>query len=125
MIETWGRGTIKIAELMAGAGRPPPEFETRAGEVVVRFRPPRYVPPARTDQTLSPLQREFLAVLASSGPLRLGQLMQALGPRVAESTLQDSLQLLRRLGLVTLQGQRRSSRWTLVRASTRTGDLDE
>ncbi|MHB9038897.1 MAG: ATP-binding protein [Armatimonadota bacterium] len=37
IIETWGRGTIKIRELAASAGLAPPEFHCRTGEVVVRF----------------------------------------------------------------------------------------
>jgi ATP-dependent DNA helicase RecG len=41
VIESWGRGTIKMIELAAQAGLPPPEFEAGTGEVLVRFRVPR------------------------------------------------------------------------------------
>jgi ATP-dependent DNA helicase RecG len=41
IIEHWGRGTLKMRELCAEAGLPPPEFEASKGDVVVRFRPPR------------------------------------------------------------------------------------
>jgi ATP-dependent DNA helicase RecG len=115
MIEAWGLGTLKIAESMAGAGLPPPEFETGMGAVVVRFRPTRYVPPTRTDHNLSPLQREILSVLASSGPSSFRQIAGALAEPVVRRTLQDNLQLLRQLGLVTVEGERRWARWSLVR----------
>ena len=47
IIEAWGRGTIKMAELAASAGLPRPEIEDAGGCVTVRFRPSRYVPPQR------------------------------------------------------------------------------
>lgn len=37
LIEQWGRGTLKIRELVERAGLPSPEFEERTGELVVRF----------------------------------------------------------------------------------------
>lgn len=39
IIEAWGRGTIRMRELLEAAGLPAPEFECDAGEVLVRFRP--------------------------------------------------------------------------------------
>lgn len=39
-IETWGRGTLKIAELMRAAGREPPTIITESGYVTVCFRRP-------------------------------------------------------------------------------------
>ena len=118
MIEAWGRGTLKIAELMAGAGLLPPEFETRAGEVVVCFRPSRYVPPTHADYNLSPLQREILSFLASTGPASFGQISDSLSSPTVRRTLQDNLQLLRQLGLVTVEGDRRWARWSLARRSS-------
>ena len=38
IIESWGRGTLKIRELLAAAELPMPEFESGHGEVTVRFR---------------------------------------------------------------------------------------
>jgi ATP-dependent DNA helicase RecG len=118
MIEAWGRGTIKIAELMAEAGLPPPEFEIEAGEVVVRFLPSRYVPPTRTDHSLSPLQREILTVLASAGPLSFGEISVALASATLRRTLQDNLRFLRELGLVAVHGERRWARWSLLRPAS-------
>ena len=47
IIESWGRGTIKMAELASAAKLRPPEIEDAGGCVTVRFRPHRYVPPQR------------------------------------------------------------------------------
>ena len=41
IIEEWGRGTIKMAELAASAGLPHPEIEEIGDCVTVRFRRPR------------------------------------------------------------------------------------
>ncbi len=65
---------------MAAAGLPPPEFECSAGEVIVRFRPSRYVLPAHAEMDLSPLQRQLLEVLGQKGPASLQQILDALGP---------------------------------------------
>ncbi|MFO7902511.1 MAG: ATP-binding protein [Planctomycetota bacterium] len=50
LIERWERGTQKIVELCRAAGHPEPEFEERAGEVVVRFLPRDYIPPHWADE---------------------------------------------------------------------------
>ncbi len=112
IIETWGRGTLKMAELTEQAGLPSPEFECAAGEVVVRFRPTRYVPPTRIGHDLSPLQRELLEVLAR-GPASLKQVLDSLTSKTPERTVQDNLQMLRSLGLVDATGKGRGARWML------------
>ena len=63
IIEQWGRGTNKMADLVTAAGLPPPEIEDRAGAVTVRFRPSRYIPPRRTEHALTERQREILLIL--------------------------------------------------------------
>lgn len=51
IIETWGRGTLRIRELTAAAGLPAPEFECSGGEVLVRFRSaPTPLPRQLSDQ---------------------------------------------------------------------------
>jgi len=40
IIETWGRGTLKILELTQSAGLPDPEFKSESGHFVVSFRLP-------------------------------------------------------------------------------------
>lgn len=113
IIETWGRGTLKIAELTEQAGLVRPEFEEHAGEVVVRFFPTGYVPPSRVSRDLSPLQQEILEYLAGAGPAQLKQMVEALPSRPLPRTVTDNLQTLRNLDLVELQGWGRGARWML------------
>ena len=66
IIEQWGRGTIKMAELTTSAGLPQPEIEDAGGCVTVRFRPGRYVPPQRIGRNLTERQQAILALLDQS-----------------------------------------------------------
>ncbi len=111
IIESWGRGTIKMAELTAEAGLVEPEFESTAGQVLVRFRPTRYVPPTRVSHDLSPLQRELLEVLAQAGSIPLRQVKALLSAEVPERTVQDNLSMLRRLDLIEVTGMGQGARW--------------
>lgn len=114
IIETWGRGTLKMAELTTQAGLPPPEIECAAGEVTVRFRPTRYVPPSRIGHDLSPLQQKLLEVLALTGPAPLSEIMKHVDAGTAQRTVQKHLQLLRELGLIDSTGKRgHGARWML------------
>jgi ATP-dependent DNA helicase RecG len=113
IIEQWGTGTLKMAEATEEAGLPPPEFEERGGEVVVRFRPTRYVPPSRTTHDLPPLQRELLNVLGNEGPMALSDILDRLETDAAKRTVQDNLSTLRNLDMVILQGHGRGARWAL------------
>ncbi|HEU4560492.1 MAG TPA: ATP-binding protein [Longimicrobium sp.] len=111
--ESWGRGTLKIVELSAGAGLVEPEFEERGGEVVVRFLPIGYVPPSRVSRSLTDLQQNVLEVLAAEGPLRLGQINARLRTPANTYVLKDNLQMLRRLDLIELSGKTRAALWAL------------
>ena len=121
IIETWGRGTLKMIELTERAGLPAPEFEVSSGEVIVRFFPTRYVPPQRVGHDLTSLQRDLLHILAQRGPARLGEIRAAVGQDVPERTIQDNLQLLRRLDLVDTSGHAKTARWTLKGATAGAG----
>ena len=117
IIETWGRGTIKMAEMMDRAGLPKPEIEEIPGAVVVLFRATRYQPPTRIGHDLTDRQREVLDVLASAGALRLAELLPLLKPGATARALREDLYLLRRLKLVELKGRARGARWNLKRAA--------
>jgi predicted HTH transcriptional regulator len=95
------------------AGLLPPEFECSSGEVTVCFRPTRSVPPIHVGHDLSPLQRELLEVLSETGPASLKELRDHLSADFPERTVQDNLQLLRRLDLVNATGWGRGARWAL------------
>ena len=116
IIERWGRGTIKMAELTASAGLPRPEIEDIGGSVTVRFRPSRYVPPQRAELDLSERQREILLILDSAPyGIAFGEILVSLGSRYSEHQVRDDLRLLRSLGLSTSRGRGRAARWERVR----------
>jgi ATP-dependent DNA helicase RecG len=113
IIESWGRGTLKMAELTEQAGLAPPEFECSAGEVTVRFRPTRYVAPTRVGHDLSPLQRDLLEALSITGAAPLAGLRPMLRVPAADRTIRENLSFLRRLGLVASTGHGAGARWML------------
>lgn len=115
IIEAWGRGTIKIAELSTRAGLPRPEIEEIAGGVTVRFRPSRYVPPQRVAQNLSERQQRVLTMLseADSG-LALRDICARLAPNASERQVRKDLEALHVLGLAHSAGHGRGARWRLA-----------
>lgn len=113
IIESWGRGTLKMAQLTQKAGLPRPEFEEQPGTLVVRFRPSRYLPPQRIGRDLTEEQRVILALLAERGELSLSRIEEMLAGRVARRALQTDLQFLRSLDLVETRGWARGARWRL------------
>ena len=113
IIERWGRGTIRMAELARKAGLPRPEIEDAGGCVTVRFRPGRYVPPRRVERSVSDRQRKILSLLndASDG-LALREIVQLLGNGEAERRrVREDLAQLRALGLAVVRGYGRGARW--------------
>lgn len=114
IIESWGRGTIKMAELTASAGLPRPEIEDAGGCVTVRFRPSRYVPPQRVGRDVTERQRLILAQLADApGGLPVRRIAAVLGASEAPWTIQEDLATLKSLGLVRHAGWGRGARWLL------------
>lgn len=113
LIEQWGRGTLRIRELAARAGLASPEFEERAGEVIVRFFPTGYVAPRRIDHPLSAVQQEVLEVLASVGPALVSQVAATMRSSTPERSVRYALQTLRDLGMVEVLGHGRGARWRL------------
>jgi ATP-dependent DNA helicase RecG len=119
VIEQWGRGTLKIVEWTQQAGIISPQFAVESGEVVVRFRPTRYVPPTRVSLDLSALQQSILTIIGSFGEATLKQMKQGL-PQTPERTIQDNLQTLRRFGLIDSSGWGAGARWTLKKVKPTT-----
>lgn len=115
VIESWGRGTIKMAELARQAGLPVPEIEDAGGCVTVRFRPTRYLPPQRVAHDLTERQRQILALLAAShGGLALRDIRTAMHEQPAEWEIKDDLALLKQLELVETRGHGRGAYWRLA-----------
>ena len=111
IIEEWGRGTLKMAELMASAGLPHPEIEDSAGAVTTRFRPSRYMPPQRVGLDLTELQRAILATLSDSQGIALRDVCSRLGPETSERMVRRSLATLRALDMVRVTGRGRGAKW--------------
>lgn len=114
LIERWGRGTLKIRELAQRAGLTRPEFEERASEVVVRFFPSGYIPPARVSYDLTDLQRALLVLLADYGPSSSTKLAERLEGRYSDRHLRSNLNQLADLGLVEKKGTTRGVVWRLI-----------
>ena len=115
IIEQWGRGTIKMAELTAAAGLPRPEIEEGFDSVTVRFRPSRYVPPLRVGHDLTERQRTILVLLNESGAgLALREILANLEEDIDRRQVQRDLAMMKELNLVTNSGQGRAVRWQLA-----------
>ena len=116
IIERWGRGTIKMAELTTAADLPQPEIEDFGGAVTVRFRPSRYIPPQRAELNLSERQREILVILdrAPAG-LAFREILTNFSGQYTQRQVRFDLTTLRDLNLASYSGRGRSARWERVR----------
>jgi ATP-dependent DNA helicase RecG len=112
-IERWGRGTLKIIEMCRTAGHPEPEFEQRAGDIVVRFLPSGYSPPLRVSHDLTERQRAILRILSDGSPRMANEIACQLENPPSGPTLRLDLSMLRNVGLVESGGHGRGARWWL------------
>lgn len=118
IIESWGRGTLKIAELTTQAGLPRPEIEDAGGCVTVRFRPSRYVAPQRVARVLSPRQQTVLELLADAPQgLALRAIRRGFSEGISDRALKSDLTMLKQLGLVATTGHGKGARWMLAGTS--------
>jgi ATP-dependent DNA helicase RecG len=113
IIDEWGRGTLKMAELAEQASLPKPEIEEVAGCVTVRFRPSRYIPPQRVGIDLTDRQRRILQVLSEASRVPLREIVIRLGDGAKAGGVRTDLKLLKRLNLVDTDGHGRGAVWRL------------
>lgn len=121
IIERWGRGTIRMAELADKAGLPRPEIEDAGGCVTVRFAPGGRVPPRRVQRSVSERQSTILSLLndASEG-LALREIVGLLGNEDDDRRrVRRDLAQLRGLGLAVTTGHGRGARWWLAAGALR------
>ncbi len=112
IIEEWGRGTIKMAELAATAGLPRPEIEASGDCVTVRFRRGLESPPRQVEAGLTDRQSAILRLLRASGrALALREIRSLAGERANGRRLREDLAILKSKGLVDLTGRGRGARW--------------
>ena len=118
IIEEWGSGTLKMADLTSSAGLPVPEIEDDGGAVTVRFRHNQFVPQA-DGKVASPAQRRqlILALIGRAGDgLARRDISARLAPHVSERQVARDLELLRERGLIASSGYGASARWKRVKA---------
>lgn len=114
IIEAWGRGTLKMSELVGQAGLPAPQIEEVGGGVTVRFRPASYQPPQRVARELTDRQRHILTLLEKHGyGLALREVRAKLPGQPAEWEVKQDLTLLRSLQLISTRGRGRGAYWWL------------
>lgn len=112
IIEEWGRGTLKMAELTTSAGLPHPEIEDEGELVTVRFHNPHFVASAPDPRELSEQQQVILELLARSDrSLALREIRALLGLQTNERRLRKDLSILKAWGLVDVTGYGRGARW--------------
>ncbi len=125
IIEHWGRGTLKMAEVTIAAGLPQPEIEDAGGCVTVRFRHPSSsvhlvakapiaiaVEANLQVQKLSEAQRSVLDLLGHADhPLALREIHAPLAGSLSLRQVKRALGRLRELGFATLTGHGVSARW--------------
>ncbi len=126
IIERWGRGTLKMAEVTIAAGLPQPEIEDAGGCVTVRFRHPsaaiHIVAKERVAvadesnaqvQKLSEVQRNVLDLLDEANqPLALREIHARLPGSLSLRQVKRALGRLRDLGLAASTGHGVSARWS-------------
>ena len=120
IIEEWGSGTVRMADLASRAGLPAPEIEDDGGSVIVRFRPGIELRgtvefgPATGSAKLSvaDLPERVLSLLdrADQGLVRR-EILARLGPGFSERQVRRALEELKARGLVVSPGRGRSGRW--------------
>lgn len=123
IIETWGRGTLKIARLMQEAGHMPPEMAVREGAVVMTFGLPVQTtvetsgttPGKRQGnarETLGKTPAEILELLKNKPDLSVPQLAALMGK--SESAIHRAIRILRDSGVLVRVGPAKGGRWKVI-----------
>ncbi len=127
IIETWGRGTLKIARLMREAGHEPPTVSLREGAVVVTFglpvestgKTPGKTPGKMTGErqgnareTLGKTPTKILELLKNNPDLSVPQLAALM--HKSESAIHRAIRILRDSGLLERVGPDRGGRWKVI-----------
>ena len=112
IIETWGRGTLKIARLMREAGLEPPTVTSRQGAVVVTFGLPGKTPRKTTGKTTGKTHDAVLALLAAEPSLTIPEVAKRIGkgPRATERIIRS----LRETGRLTRIGPAKGGHWKVI-----------
>ena len=127
IIEEWGSGTLKMADMATDAGLPIPEIEDDGGGVTVRFRPKSNRglgetrtlydnggASARSDGTEFRLVDRIHAMIAESEDgLARREIVARVSPDVSERQVRRALDGLRDKGVITSTGRGLAGRWKI------------
>ena len=114
IIEEWGSGTLKMADMASKAGLPVPEIEDDGGGVTVRFRHGRFVPQPATSGMSGTEKRRALILTLLGGVedgLTRQEIHARLGPEVSERQVRRALSELKNGGLVVSTNRGPLTRW--------------
>jgi ATP-dependent DNA helicase RecG len=120
IIETWGRGTLKIARLMQEAGHQPPTVFLRPGAVVVTFGLPKTnapetageTPQRMTQKTPQKLPDAIVELLRSKPELSFAQMAPLLSK--SESTIERAIGKLKASGRLERIGSDKGGHWKVI-----------
>ena len=112
IIEEWGRGTIKMANLATSVGLPRPEIEQRGDGVTVRFRHKDEVSIRQAGGVLTePQQAVFALLRCSDAGLALREIRLQLGEQLSDPQIRRCMAALKAKGLARSTGHGRGARW--------------
>ena len=112
IIEEWGRGTLRMADLATSAGLPCPEIEERGDSVTVRFRRADHVADEQFASGLTEQQDAVLSLLRRSHhALALREIRALLGQQMNVRRVREDLAILKSKSLAESTGRGPGARW--------------
>jgi len=116
LVERWGRGTQKIVSLCVKAGHPEPEFFEQTTLFVARFLSNAHIGANRIYDNLKVRHQIILRSLAAASPqgLSFKEIKERITESLADRTLRDEFQYLKKRGIIDVVGRGRSAKWSLV-----------
>jgi ATP-dependent DNA helicase RecG len=108
IIETWGRGTLKIVSLMQESGHEPPIVSLRAGAVVMTFA----LPGKTTGKTIGKTPAAVLRLLTEAPTLSVPQLATRL--KKSELTIHRAIRILRESNHLERVGPDKGGQWRVI-----------
>ena len=114
IIEEWGSGTLKMADLASSSGLPVPEIEDDGGAVTVRFRHGQFVPRPVTGDVSGPEERREMILALLDGAeegLTRREIHARFGSKVSERQVRRALTELRDRGLIVSTNRGPLTRW--------------
>ena len=112
LIETWGRGTIKITNECKKAGLPEPEFKEEFGGFSIYFYKDIYTEEILTKMELNERQIEIVKYVKNKGGLSISSL-KMIFTDVAYKTLYRDLQFLVKKGILEQFGEKKGRKYKL------------